>query len=88
MTYATDGTPASFADFMDHFARLVGRGTPLHLPRVSGPLVGLVVRGYHREMTDLGAVAPALPRLRGFTPVYQDYRAGLAQVIEAWSRPA
>ncbi len=24
LTYASDGTPASFADFMDHFARLVG----------------------------------------------------------------
>lgn len=85
--YATDGSPASFADFMDHFARLTGHSRPLHLPRASRHLVHAVVRGIHQEMVDLAAEGKAMPRLPGFTPRYPDYKAGLAQVIEAWQRP-
>ena len=84
LTYATDDEPASFADLMDHFARLVGRARPLHLPRFSGPFVGLVVRDLHRQMVDLAAAGAVMPRLAGFAPRYRDYRAGLAQVVEAW----
>jgi nucleoside-diphosphate-sugar epimerase len=88
VTYATDGSPASFADFMDHFAHLVGRAHPLHLPRVSRLLVHPVVGELHQQMTDVGASGPARPELPGFTPGLADYRAGLEQVIEAWRRPA
>jgi nucleoside-diphosphate-sugar epimerase len=83
VVYATDATPASFADLMDHFARLVGRSRPLHLPAISGPLVQLVVGRLHQEMTRLPAGA-ATPRVPGYRPRYRDFRAGLAQVVEAW----
>ena len=35
------------------------------------------------EMVELGVRGPAEPRLAGFRPP-PDYRAGLAQVVEAW----
>lgn len=84
LLYATDDTPASFADFMDCFARGVGRRRPLHLPDITRQLVRAVVREPHQQMVDLAADGPAAPRLPGFTPRYPDYRAGLDQVFEAW----
>ncbi len=85
LTYATDGTPASFADFMDDFARLVGRSRPLHLPRMSRPFVQLVVREPHMQMVEMAATGHAAPRLPGWRPRVTDYRKGLAEVIEAWA---
>ncbi|MHB8718926.1 MAG: NAD-dependent epimerase/dehydratase family protein [Candidatus Dormibacteria bacterium] len=84
LTYATDRHPASFADLMDHFARLVGNGHPLHLPGISRPFVRLVVSELHQEQTELGMPGAAAPPLGGFTPRYGGYRDGLAQVIDAW----
>ncbi len=85
LTYATDSTPVSFADFMDHFARLVGRARPLHLPRASRPFVQLVVREPHMEMVEMAATGHAAPRLPGWRPRVTDYREGLGEVIEAWA---
>jgi nucleoside-diphosphate-sugar epimerase len=83
-TYATDGTPASFADFMDHFARLVGRSRPLHVPARARPLIRLVVSELHMEAVELAATGAAAPRLPGWRPLVQSYREGLAEVVEAW----
>jgi nucleoside-diphosphate-sugar epimerase len=85
--YATDGTPASFADFMDRFARRVGRSRPLHLPNITRQLVRAVVRKPHQQMVDLAADGFTAPRLPGFIPRYPDYRSGLDQVIDAWQQP-
>lgn len=82
--YATDGRLASFADFMDHFARRVGRSRPLHIPGIAGPLMRPVVRSAHQQMVDLAATRTAMPQVPGFTPRYPDFRAGLDQVLEAW----
>jgi nucleoside-diphosphate-sugar epimerase len=84
--YASDGTPASFADFMDYFAERIGRSRPLHLPNISRQLVRAVVREPHQQMVDLAATGDAIPRLPGFTPRYADYRVGLDQVIDAWQK--
>jgi nucleoside-diphosphate-sugar epimerase len=83
-TYATDGTPASFADFMDHFARLVGRSRPLHLPSATRLLVKLVVDEYHIQTVEMVATGAAVPRLAGWKPAFPGYREGLAQVLETW----
>jgi nucleoside-diphosphate-sugar epimerase len=85
LTYASDGTPASFADFMDHFARLVGRTRPLHLPSASRSFVQLVVREPHMEMVEMAAAGPAAPRLSGWRPRVTNYRDGLAEVVQAWT---
>ena len=85
LSYATDGTPASFADFMDHFARLVGRSRPLHLPAASRPFVQLVVREPHMQMVEMAAAGSAVPRLPGWRPRVTGYREGLAEVVEAWA---
>lgn len=86
--YATDGTPASFADFMDHFAKRVGRSRPLHLPTITRELVHAVVREPHQQMVDLAAQRRPGPRLPGFVPRFGNYRAGIDQVIGAWQEPA
>ncbi len=85
LTYASDGTPASFADFMDHFAHLVGRSRPLHLPAASRPFVQLVVREPHMEMVEMAATGPAAPRLPGWRPRVTNYRDGLAEVVRTWT---
>ena len=82
--YATDGTAVSFADFMDEFAHRVGRSHPLHLPRVTRPLVHAVVRESHQQMVDLAQPRDLTPKLSGFTPDHPDYRGGIDDVIEAW----
>jgi nucleoside-diphosphate-sugar epimerase len=85
VTYVTDGTPAPFADFMDHFAHLVGRARPLHLPRASRRLVWAVVGEAHMEMVEMAATGRPTPRLPGWRPSFPSYREGLAAVIDAWS---
>jgi nucleoside-diphosphate-sugar epimerase len=84
LVYATDGTPASFADFMDHFAHLVGRSRPAHLPGIARRLVWPVVREPHQELCDLAAEPHVMPHLPGFRPRYANYRVGLAQVVQTW----
>ena len=88
LLYATDARPASFMSFMDHFARRIGNPLPLHIPRISGPFAQLVVRKEHMQMCDLAIpnTGPAHPQVPGFAPRFGDYRAGLADVLEAWDR--
>lgn len=85
--YATDRRPVSFMQFMDDFARRIGRRFPLHVPRIAAPLMKLVVREEHMHQVALAmrARAPA-PRVPGWKPAFADYRDGLDQIIEAWKR--
>lgn len=84
LSYATDAEPASFAAFMDHFARLVGNPRPLHIPRLAGPIVRPVVAVEHQQMVDLGVRGPAAPPLAGAAPEFPSYREGLVAVVSAW----
>jgi nucleoside-diphosphate-sugar epimerase len=84
VTYAVDGTPASFADFMDHFAHLVGRARPLHVPGATRHLMRAVVRESHMQMLEMAATGRAAPRLPGWRPRVTNNHDGLAEVIEAW----
>jgi nucleoside-diphosphate-sugar epimerase len=84
--YATDGKPVSFMQFMDDFARRVGRRFPLHAPLISAPVMRLVVREEHMQQAALAMPARApSPRVPGWKPSFGDYRDGLDQIIEAWS---
>jgi nucleoside-diphosphate-sugar epimerase len=84
--YATDGRPVSFMQFMDDFARKIGRRTPLHVPAIAAPVMRLIVREEHMQQAALAMPprSPA-PRVPGWNPQFSDYRAGLNQSIEAWS---
>lgn len=84
ITYATDGSPASFADFMDHFARLVSRPRPLHIPGLGRQFVQLVVDELHMQAVELPASGRASPQLPGWRPRVTSYQSGLDEVIEAW----
>jgi NAD dependent epimerase/dehydratase family enzyme len=84
--YATDRRPVSFADFGDHFARLVGNPLPTHLPRLSRLLARAIIADEHMEAVDLGVTGAATPQVPGFQPRYGDYRAGLDAVIDEWDR--
>jgi nucleoside-diphosphate-sugar epimerase len=84
--YATGGPPVSFMQFMDDFARKVGRRFPLHVPVIATPLIKLVVREEHMQQAALAMPArPPLPRVPGWRPRFADYRKGLDQVIDAWN---
>ena len=85
--YATDGRPVSFMQFMDDFARKIGRRTPLHVPAIAAPVMRLIVREEHMQQAALAMPprSPA-PRVPGWQPAFSDYRAGLDQSIEAWRR--
>jgi len=84
--YATDGTPLSFRQFMDDFARRIGTRFPLHVPLIATPFIKLVVHKEHMQQVALGmpARAPA-SRVPGWKPTYSDYRMGLDRIIEAWN---
>jgi nucleoside-diphosphate-sugar epimerase len=87
--YATDGRPVSFMQFMDDFARKIGRRTPLHVPLIAAPVMRLIVREEHMQQAAL-AMPPRAPspRVPGWRPVFSDSRAGLDQSIEAWGTRA
>lgn len=83
--YATDGRPASFMQFMDDFARRIGRRFPLHVPRIAAPVMRAIVREEHMQQTALSMPArPPRPQVPGWKPEFSDYRRGLEQVVEAW----
>jgi nucleoside-diphosphate-sugar epimerase len=84
--YATDGKPVAFMQFMDDFARKVGRRVPLHVPLIAAPVMRLIVREEHMQQAALAMPprSPA-PRVPGWKPAFSDYRAGLDQSIEAWT---
>ena len=82
--YATDGTPASFMQFMDDFARRSGTRFPLHVPRIAAPVMRAIVREEHMQQCALAmpARAPA-PRVPGWKPAFPDYRLGFDRIIKA-----
>lgn len=84
--YATDAQPASFMQFMDDFARRMGTRFPLHVPAIAAPVIRLIVRKEHMQQTALAMPRrPPGPRVPGWKPALPDYRAGLDQVVDAWS---
>jgi nucleoside-diphosphate-sugar epimerase len=83
--YATDGAPLPFMQFMDDFARRVGRRVPLHVPRLAAPLMRAIVRTEHVQQCELAMSAQApRPSVPGWKPRVTDYRAGLDAVVAAW----
>jgi len=85
--YAVAGPPVPFMQFMDDFARRIGTRFPLHVPRIAGPLMKLLVREQHMQQVALAMPerAPS-PRVPGWKPRWPDYRGGLDQIIAAWDQ--
>ncbi len=84
--YATDGTPVSFMQFMDDFARGIGKRFPLHVPLIATPFIKLLVRKEHMQQAALAMPARApSPRVPRWKPTFSDYHVGLNQIIEAWN---
>ncbi len=79
-----DGTPASFADFMDTFAMTYGFRRPWHAPLWSGRLVRRFIAPQHIEQVALVTTVSAvkLRRELGWEPAYADYRAGLTATVQ------
>ncbi len=83
--YAISGKPVSFMQFMDDFARRMGKRFPLHVPLIARPAIKLLVREEHMQQAALGMPARApSPRVPGWKPAFPDYRDGLDQIVEAW----
>ena len=84
--YATDGHPLPFMQFMDDFARKLGRRFPLHVPRIATPFIKPIVRKEHMQQCDLVMPAKApTPGVPGWKPRVTDYKKGQDQVIASWS---
>ncbi len=84
--HASDGSPLSFMQFMDDFARRIGRSCPLHVPRLASPLIRMVVHEEHMQQTALSMPASApQPMVPDWQARYTDYRDGLDQVIASWT---
>jgi nucleoside-diphosphate-sugar epimerase len=84
VVYATDQRPASFATFMDYFARLIGNPLPLHIPAISRPVAHVVVAEEHMQMVELGVAGRAADVVPGFRTTYADFKVGLDQVVATW----
>ena len=83
--YATDGHPLSFMQFMDDFARKMGRSVPLHVPRIASPFMRVIVRKEHMQQCDLAMPAQApRPNVPRWKPAVTDYRIGQDDILEAW----
>lgn len=83
--YATDDVPASFMEFMDAFARRIGKRFPLHVPRLAAPVMRAIVREEHMQMAALAMPRlPPAPRVPGWRPQFADYRGGIEQIVAAW----
>lgn len=83
--YASAGAAVPFMRFMDHFARGLGTRCPLHVPRITAPLMQLIVRKEHMQQVALAMpTTPPRPQVPGWKPTVTDYRQGLDAVIEDW----
>jgi nucleoside-diphosphate-sugar epimerase len=83
--YATDGRPLSFMDFMDEFARQVGRSHPLHVPAIAAPLMRAIIRKEHMQQAALAMPSKSpKPTVPDWRPRFRDYKAGLAETIASW----
>jgi len=80
-----DGAPASFANFMDYFARSYGFAHPRHVPTWSAGLARRFITPQHMRQTALvTSVNDAAFRRRfDWAPRFPDYRAGLDDTIRA-----
>ena len=84
--YATDGTPLSFMDFMDDFARKMGTRVPLHVPLVAAPMMRLIVCKEHMQQAALPMpIKSVMPGVPGWKPAFVNSRAGLEQVVAEWN---
>lgn len=83
--YATAGPPLPFMQFMDHFARRVGTRLPLHVPRITAPIMQVLVRREHMQQVALAMPSRTpSPRVPGWTAAWPDARDGLDQAVAAW----
>ena len=84
--YATAGPAVPFMRFMDHFARGLGKRFPLHVPRITAPVMQLIVRKEHMQQVALPMPAdPPRPQVPGWKAAVPDCRKGLDAVIAAWN---
>lgn len=80
-----DGSPVSFANFMDYFARSYGFAHPRHIPTWSAALARRFITSQHMRQTALvtSVSAAAFRRRFDWAPRFPDHRAGLDDTIRA-----
>lgn len=84
--YATSAAAVPFMHFMDHFARGLGTRFPLHVPRITAPVMQLIVRKEHMQQVALAMpTEPPRPQVPGWKAKVTDYRQGLDDIIDAWA---
>ncbi|WP_392535582.1 NAD-dependent epimerase/dehydratase family protein [Nostoc sp. C117] len=82
-----DGTPVSFADFIDYFAFTLGRKQPAHIPMWLTPLaLLLIITPQQVELLKLATTIKndSIEQQLGWKPRYLTYKEGLQQTVQTW----
>lgn len=80
--------PSSFAEFMDHFAHLLGVRHPLHIPQWGWGLARAIITPEQMELLRLrtSAISDRFRTEYHWQPQFPDYHAGLADVLRVWGK--
>ena len=83
-----DGTPTSFANFIDTYAQKLGYSKPAHIPLFTAPVAKVIIKEPQMEILDRSTTVNG-DRFRqefNWTPNYQNYQVGLDRTIDVWQK--
>ncbi|MGF1591477.1 MAG: NAD-dependent epimerase/dehydratase family protein [Pleurocapsa sp.] len=83
-----DGTPASFADFIDTYAIKLGYSRPWHIPLFTAPVAKIIIKEPQMEILDRSTTVKS-DRIReqlNWSPSYGSFHQGLDQTISVWQQ--
>jgi nucleoside-diphosphate-sugar epimerase len=83
-----DGTPTSFANFIDTYAQKLGYSKPPHIPLFTAPVAQVIIKEPQMEILERSTTVNG-DRFRqefNWTPNYQSYQVGLDRTIDVWQK--
>ncbi len=83
-----DGTPTSFADFIDNYAMKLGYSKPGHIPLFTAPVAKIIIKKPQMEILDRSTTVKSdrITQQLNWTPNYSNYQEGLDQTISVWQQ--
>lgn len=83
-----DGTPTSFANFIDTYAMKLGYTKPGHIPLFTAPVAKVIIKEPQMEILDLSTTVnrDRFTQQLNWSPSYVSYREGLEQTIGVWQQ--
>lgn len=83
-----DGTPTTFANFIDTYALKLGYSQPAHIPLFTAPVAKVIIKKPQMEILDLSTTVNS-DRAReqlDWSPQYSSYTEGLEQTLAVWQQ--